>query len=109
MLHVYLVHFYVEIMKKQLSLLVSALLLSNASFAFTPHQEPLVKQNPPKPNILMVLDTVLVKPQWTHSLYNSHTQQDSCSRYMYEDALNCNTVYIQQYLFSSLLYSKCFV
>lgn len=52
---------------------------------------------------------VLVKPQWTHSLYNSHTQQDSCSRYMYEDALNCNTVYIQQYLFSSLLYSKCFV
>ena len=44
-------------MKKHLSLLVSALLLSNASFAFTPHQEPLVKQNPPKPNILMVLDT----------------------------------------------------
>lgn len=44
-------------MKKSLSLLVSALLLSNASFAFTPHQEPLVKQNPPKPNILMVLDT----------------------------------------------------
>lgn len=55
------------------------------------------------------ITAVLVKPQWTHSLYNSHTQQDSCSRYMYEDALNCNTVYIQQYLFSSLLYSKCFV
>lgn len=50
-------------MKKRLSLaLGTALLMSQFGFAqestgFKPHHEPLIKQNPPKPNILMILDT----------------------------------------------------
>lgn len=50
-------------MKKRLFLALGVALLiphaglSQESLDFKPHNEPLVKQNPPKPNILMVLDT----------------------------------------------------
>ena len=45
-------------MVKRISLTcIAALLMGQMSFAFEPHHEPLIKQNPPKPNIYMILDT----------------------------------------------------